>query len=429
MALITEPRAADGPDAGVIEEARRRQRRRRAAGIAFVALAAIVAAALWIGGGSGGGSSASGERVPTERPLKLALVRGRAFIGGQPAPIGMEPSLQAGNVGVCITIAGQGGGCNGPPPTATDPIYGGGNGVDIEEKVGPRGEIDALFTGPGVAAVRVAHLGTFTAHHVAGFSAATKEVVFYRPPGARGSVLPPDVGSGALGSFEKARGTPALTETLLDASGRAIPIGGSQTFTLPNSYWQGAEAPPARGRCAMSSSLPGVKTQWGQVTQQIAADPSITVPAWLTCLHVWYSAGAAAYETAILLNASSPGSAPAPLWGAIPVPGHPGIVEIPPVQREIHFRIPKPSSAQVARELARDTRMSGRTRAEALMRQVERAASKTGEAFWDVLVPPTVARRVGPAWLLVRYGDSLAQRIAFLNALHVTRIELPHARG
>jgi hypothetical protein len=73
--------------------------------------------------------------------------------------------------------------------------------------------------------------------------------------------------------------------------------------------------------------------------------------------------------------------------------------------------------------------MSGRARAEALMRQVERAASKTGETFWDVLVPPTVARRVGPAWLLVRYGDSLAQRIAFLSALHVTRIELPHARG
>jgi hypothetical protein len=174
----------------------------------------------------------------------------------------------------------------------------------------------------------------------------------------------------------------------------------------------------------MSSSLPGVKTEWGQVTQQIAADRSVTVPAWLTCLHVWYSDGAASFETAILLNASSPGSAPAPLWGAVPVPGHPGIVEIPPVERELHFRIPKPSRAQLARELARDTKIAGRARAEQLIRQVERAASKAGETYWDVLVPPTIARRVGPAWLLVRYGDSLAQRIAFLNALHVTRIEL-----
>ncbi|MGO9321538.1 MAG: hypothetical protein ACLQBY_12145 [Solirubrobacteraceae bacterium] len=429
MALIAEPRPADGPDAGVIEEARRRQRRRRTAGIAFGVVAAIVAGALWIGGG-GGDSNASGEHVPTERPLKLAVVHGRAFIGGQPALMGVSPSLQAGNVGVCISIAGEGGSCNGPPPTAADPVYGGEGGVAVEEKVGPAGEIDALFTGPGVAAVRVAHLGTFKAHRTAGLPPQAKEVVFYRPPGARGSVLPPGTSPDLLRGSEHARRGPALTETLLDASGRAIPVVGDRsTFTLPNSYWQGAEAPPARGRCAMSSSLPGVKTQWGQVTQRIAADPSITVPAWLTCLHVWYSAGDATYETAILLNASSPGSAPAPLWGAIPVPGHPGIVEIPPVQREIHFRIPKPSSAQVARELARDTKIAGRARAEALMRQVERAASRKGETFWDVFVPPTVARRVGPAWLLVRYGDSLAQRIAFLDALHVTRIELPRARS
>jgi hypothetical protein len=410
-------------DAGVIEEARRRQRRRRATGIAFAVVAAIVAGALWVGGGGGG---ATGKRAPTERPQKLTFVHGRAFIGGKPAPIGMEPSLQAGNVGVCITIAGQGGTCNGPPPTTADPVYGGSDGFGVEEKVGPAGEIDALFTGPGVAAVRVAHLGTFTARHAAGFSAATKEVVFYRPPGSRGSVLPPGVGPDALGSFERARHTPALTETLLDGSGRAIPVGNPPTFTLPNSYWQGDEAPPVRGRCAMSSSFPGVKTQWGQVTRKIAADPSITVPAWLTCLHVWYSAGNSAFETAILLNAKSPGRAPAPLWGAIPVPGHPGIVQIPPVQREIHFRIPKPSNAQLARELARDTKIAGRTRAEALIHQVQRAASKQGETHWDVLVPPTVARRIGPAWLLVRDGNSLAQRIAFLQALHVTKIRLPH---
>lgn len=45
--------------------------------------------------------------------------------------------------------------------------------------------------------------------------------------------------------------------------------------------------------------------------------------------------------------------------------------------------------------------------------------------FWEVFVPPTVARRVGPAWVLVRYGDSLAQRLAFLEALHITKLRLP----
>jgi hypothetical protein len=133
---------------------------------------------------------------------------------------------------------------------------------------------------------------------------------------------------------------------------------------------------------------------------------------------VWYSAGATNYETALLLNAKSPGSTPAPLWGAIPALGHPGIVEIPPVQRA--FRLPRLSSAEARRILAVDTRRGGRARAEQILRESER------RTFWSVLVPPTVARRVGPACLLVRYGDGLAQRIAFLEALHVTKIALPH---
>jgi hypothetical protein len=422
MALIAAPRPAD-PDAGVIDEARRRQRRRRGAGIAFGVLAAIVAGLLWIGGGGGGRRHAGNE--PGARALKLALVRGQAFVGGKPALMGVAPSLQAGNVGVCVMVAGEGEGCNGPPPTRADPVYGGGDGWSPEERVGPAGEIDALFVGPGVAAVRVAHVGTFAAHHVAGLPPRAKEVLFYRAPGSRGSVLPPGMGAGVLRGSEAARGGPALTETLLDASGRTISVRDDGVFTLPNSYWQGTQAPPARGRCAMRSSFPGASAQWGEAADRIAGDHNVTVPAWLTCEHVWYTAGAAAFETAILLNASSPGAAPAPLWGAVPVPGHRGIVQIPPMEREIHVRIPKPSGAVLARMLARDTKMGGRAHAEELVRQVEKAASPRGETYWQVFVPPTVARRVGPAWLLVRYGASLAQRIAFLDALHVTRIELP----
>ncbi len=424
MALTAASRPADGLDAGVIEEARRRQRRRRGAGIAFGVLAAIVAGGLWIGGG--GGRHASNEPGAGARPLKLALVRGQPFVGGKPALMGVAPSLQAGNVGVCVMVAGQGEGCNGPPPTRADPVYGGGDGWTAEEKVGPAGEIDALFVGPGVAAVRVAHVGTFAAHHVASLPPQAKEVLFYRAPGSRGSVLPPGMSESVLRGSEAARHGPALTETLLDASGRTMRVRTDGVFTLPNSYWQGTQAPPARARCAMRSSFPGVSTQWGEVADEIAPDPSVTVPAWLTCEHAWYQAAGHAFETAILLNASTPGAAPAPLWGAVPVPGHPGIVQIPPMEREIHFRIPKPSSAVLARELARDTKVGGRAHAEELIHQVERAASPRGETYWQVFVPLTVARRVGPAWLLVRYGASLAQRIAFLQALHVTRIELPH---
>ncbi|HEY7933679.1 MAG TPA: hypothetical protein VID48_07625 [Solirubrobacteraceae bacterium] len=409
---------------GVIEEARRRQRHRRTASTALGAGAVVVAiSALLIGGGGKGSSGAAGE-PSSARPLKLALVHGRAFVGGQPALLGVTPSLQAGNVGVCVRVASHGG-CNGPPPTVGDPVYG-EDGYSPEEKVGPEGEIDALFTGPGVAAVRVAHLGSFPVHHVAGLPPGSSEVVFYRSPGSRGTVLNPGMSPTILQGFEHARKGPALTETLLDASGRVIPVPahGPPTFTLANSYWQGAEKPPAQGRCAMSSSFPGARTGWGQVADRIAGDPAVTVPAWLTCLHVWFSAGGANFETAVLLDARSPGIAPAPLWGAIPVPGHPGIVEIPPVQREIHFRIPKRSPAQVARELATDTKKVGRARAIEDVRPAEQLSGKA--TFWDVFIPPTVARRVGPAWVLVRYGNSLAQRIAFLQALHVTKIKLPH---
>ncbi len=164
---VTPPQATSFPpveiedgvevEDGVIEEARRlQQRRRRSTGIALGGTAVVVAAgaALWAGGGGNAGAPGG--------PLKLTLVHGRAFVGGQPALMGVTPSLEAGNVGVCVGVVSQQD-CNGPLPTAAYPVYGGGEGFQAEEKVGPEGEIDALFTGPRVAAVRVAHLGTFEA--------------------------------------------------------------------------------------------------------------------------------------------------------------------------------------------------------------------------------------------------------------------------
>ena len=74
--------------------------------------------------------------------------------------MGVAPSLQAGNVGVCVRVVSEEG-CNGPFPSAAYPVYGGEGGFSPEEKVGLAGEIDAIFTGPGVAAMRVAHLGRY----------------------------------------------------------------------------------------------------------------------------------------------------------------------------------------------------------------------------------------------------------------------------
>jgi len=414
-------------DGGVIEEARRRQRRRRSAGAALgVVILVAGALALWAGGG--GRSSAGGGRGPREVPRKLTFVHGRAFIGGQPALIGIEPSLQAGSVGLCIRIADGGGICGGSPPTTGDPLYGNEGGYSVEQKVGPTGEIDTLFTTDRVAAVRVAHLGTFPTRYAPGLPTGAKEVLFYRPPGSRGSVLAPGISPRVIRSgFKNVHYGPALTETLLDAAGRPIRVGEQSANTLPNSYWSGTQTPPARGRCALRSSFPGVQTEWGQVADTIQADRDLAVPAWLTCLHIWFSAGGSSYETALLLNASSPGSSPAPLWGAIPVPGHPGVVETPAVERESHYYFPRPTRAVLAREFARDLEMGGRALARERIGQIERLAGKV-QTYWEVLAPAALARRVGPAWLLVRYGHSLAQRLAFLQTLDVTKIELPRTR-
>lgn len=415
------PAPAGEIESGVIEKARRRQRRRRRVALALAALLVLAGLSAVSIGGGGGSGGAPGE--PFSRgPLKLTLVHGHAFVGGQPALMGVTPSLQAGNVGVCVRVVAEEG-CNGPYPSAAYPIYGGAEGFSPEEKVGPEGEIDAIFTGPGVAAMRVAHVGTFKAQRAAGLPPGARQIVFYRAPGSRGTVLAPGLDPQMLRGFERARRGPALTETLLDASGHPIRVGKPVTFQLPNSYWQGAQAPPAAGRCAIRSALAGVRTEWGEVARRIAGDPGISTAGWLTCLNAWFSSDAGSFEAAILLNGSSPGRPPAMLWGAIPLPGHPGMVEIPPVQREIHYRFPRPSRAQLARALALDTKRAGRAQAERLVRRVERLAGREQTA-WDVFIPSTVARRVGAAWVLVRYGDGLAQRIRFLESLRVTKLEL-----
>ena len=178
---VTAPRPDAAPlataeiDAGVIEEARRRQRRRRAAGVALsVVAAAIAISALLIGGGSAGRPGVPGD-ARSDRPSRLTLVHGRAFSDGQPSLIGVTVSLQAGNVGVCLRVV-EAGDCNGPLPGLAYPIYGGGGEVRAEEKVGPEGEIDVIFTGPGVAAMRVAHLGTFDAESAPGLPSGAKQI-------------------------------------------------------------------------------------------------------------------------------------------------------------------------------------------------------------------------------------------------------------
>ena len=154
------------------------------------AAAAIAASALLIGGGAKGSSGVAG-RPPSARPLKLTLVHGRAFIGGKPAPMGVAPSLQAGNVGVCMTVVDDGGLQRPAPQRQLSRVRRRRRVSAPRKRWAAAGEIDAIFTGPGVAAMRVAHVGTFKAERRPDCHRGARQIVFYRPPGSRGTVIPP----------------------------------------------------------------------------------------------------------------------------------------------------------------------------------------------------------------------------------------------
>jgi hypothetical protein len=416
---------------GVIEEARSRQRerRRRAGAVAGggVLVALVLAFAL-----GGGGSPGAGGRQRSNAPMKLAFHHGRPYVDGQPFLIAAFPSLEAGNVGLCVAARGIGGAeisqsCNEPYAGPGQPVSD-DDGSSSEAQVGPRGEVDFTVTGPNVAAVRVKWLGTFATRPLPDLPPGDRAAVFYRPPGSLGTVLPPGMSPREL-SRTWTTGTPghpgrlvlprALTETPLDRAGRPLSVHPrGYGFQLLNSYWQRPARAPADGRCGLASRLAGTSVQWGMVATRIAPDRAVFGSAFLTCVQAWYTAGPTAFQAAVLLNAKAPGRPPAPLWGAVAVPDHPGIVQV----KAVEYQRPPFEWRRWDRQLAGIRQRAGAARARRAQREIAQLAATWK---WAVLTPATVARRVGNAWLLVRYGGSLARQIALLDSLRVTHIDLP----
>lgn len=396
-------------EGGVIRDARRRQRRRRAIGAALTGVVAAGVLVLAFGGGNGrlGGHA----RLPAREPaLRLTFARGVPYVNGQPFPLVVSPDLRAGAVGLCVLYNGEGS-CGAYPGPGV-PLY--DLGFSPEVRVGPQGEIDFELVGPQVAAVRVQRLGTFTPITLPWLPPGERVVAFYRPAGSLGTVLPAGsdtrilLGFGYGGSHP----TPVIVSPL-DRGGHAL-VTGPQTgngFRLANRYWQPPDTPPANGRCALASRTPGASVQWGQVATTIAPDSAASTGEFLTCLRTWFNAPGGAFQAAVLLNARSPGRAPGLLWGAVPVPGHPGIVEI----KARKYVRPHSRPQFTASDFARVARQRGQAFARELAARVAHLQAQP-----IIIQPLTVARRVGPAWILVQYGGALASDIRLLNHLELT---------
>ena len=215
-----------------------------------------------------------------------------------------------------------------------------------------------FLTVPQVASMRISRAITYTTHTSRGL-----------PYGYRLAVGFPLHQEGTGKRRQSLRAGGLRTPTLLDRAGHALnadsPSYHEVTLRDHATFWQHPATPPP-GPCAINTaSIPGARPQFGSVVAHIHAFPQVIGRLYLSCAdtQLFYGHGYL-MDTAILLDAHHPGSRPAPLPNATPVPGHPGVV------------------------------------------------NEAGLNFGSI-----TGRRVGDAWLVVEATSPLALRLAILDQL------------
>lgn len=392
----------DQPDAGVIEDARSRQRRRHDVG-RLVSLAILLVGALVL---TASGSAVSGVKSARQAPPAVTLVS----LGTPGVGVVASPSFTAGAAGLCVVAAGFApyGGCQTPAPypQAGVPFEAAEGGfpivaADLQRRVALAGSIYLLITAPDVSAVRVGHLATIAAQaqpglppgdRVVAFRVAAHSTATFRVPGELPQSTPP-------------HRTHAIVLTALDGSGHPIPFASTAALNRlwlplwPHVPWPAGEftSGPNRACTVTAGNQPGAGDAYGITGEGVVPQPAAAPSALLSCWKAWDVVQGTWFEVSVLLNARDPSRPAAPLWGAEPVPGHPGIValrapnplwEPQPIAgstRVAEIRVPRPQPAQL------------------------------------------VARRVGNAWLVI--GDTLPgsvstlkQAVEVLASLHLTRL-------
>jgi hypothetical protein len=283
-----------GVEAGVIDDARKRQRQRRLR-VTYGAFAGLVLAGGLVGSLLGG-SHRTGHRAvepPLAREHVLAVRRSAPRI---------SPGLEGGAYGWAVE-AGDGGGSCCTIPTASP----GGIEIGAIASWSPAKHEDTITALVSSGVARFAEVGTRV-------QTTTLETLPYGLRLARIRVIATSDVHGGLRAFS-ARGTEL----------GYLPQGGSRSNAR---WWQSPSAPPA-GPCQLGASgVPGLTPQWGQIAASIKPYPrKIIGRAFFSCASTEYYLHHWPLETAILLDAQHPGTAPAAIPVMHGVRGAPGVYE------------------------------------------------------------------------------------------------------
>jgi hypothetical protein len=286
------------PNDGVIKEARRRHylRRVQAACLMIIAGLGIAELALLSGGGSAHRTSSRNHSTPIERPVTAS--------GFQ---IRLSPSLDGDTYGWCmavVKVAVAGGSCSATPVASTPLAF-----IMSESSAKTQRETVVVLTDPWVAAILVNGNRRVSTLALRGLPYGLRVARIVIPLTARRSP------SGRLGVP-----APALPSFVaLDAQGRKLPS--------PFEFKRGAPIHlSSHGPCALNAAgLPGLTPEWSHVASAITPFAGTIVGrAFLSCIDTEYYLRNSPLDAAILLDASHPGTAPAPIPGLTAVTGEPG---------------------------------------------------------------------------------------------------------
>src|ERR1700722_15190773 len=321
------------------------------------ALALLAFMALLTGGAAAAAVLLGGTH--SSAPLAGVLPEPRQSLGRTSYRIGFTPDITGGHVGWCDQVefatrerslghdhferlyGGGGSGC-GRGPTGAEPF------IDADVVGGSGGREGRHFS------YQVAYY--LTAPQVAAVRASPPLTILTRPEprlpdGYRVAVGFPPVEHGglrqAIGAFKPVAlaangrelatrrlqgGTPWVPDPTVSWQ-RRPQVGLHTLFVIPRSAGRArgqrvlVRRSPPTGPCAIDSSrLHGAQQQLGNVVLRVRPVPQVIGRAYLSCIDTAITDRGWAGDVALLLDAHHPGTLPAPLPGASPVAGHPGVV-------------------------------------------------------------------------------------------------------